>query len=177
MRYIYLLPLGDVDQNLFKRLAEDLEKQFQLPFNIVEKIEVPDYTYDKTRKQYSGSKIIAELSRLNLPDAKKILGITSVDLFSEGLNFIFGEAESPGKIAIISTVRLDPSFYRKIHDSAIFYQRILKEAAHELGHTFSLNHCPNPSCVMHFSNNIEDTDVKNHEFCEKCKKLLELIKS
>jgi archaemetzincin len=176
VRYIYLIPLGNIDQSFFKRLPQDLEKQFQLPVSLIEKIEIPDYTYDSKRKQYSGSKIIAELSRLDLSDVEKILGITSVDLFSEGLNFIFGEAESPGKIALISTARLDPRFYRKKFNSEIFYQRILKEASHELGHTFSLNHCPSPSCVMHFSNTIEDTDVKNHKFCEKCKKILELVK-
>jgi len=177
MNYIYLLPLGDIDQNFFKKLGQDLEKKFRLPVDIIGKIEIPSYTFDNLRNQYNGSKIIAELSRLDFPNAEKILAITNYDLFSEGLNFIFGEAESPGKIAIISTARLDPRFYGKKYDFEIFYQRVLKEAMHELGHTFSLRHCPNLTCVMHFSNTIEDTDIKNAEFCEKCKKLLELIKS
>jgi hypothetical protein len=29
----------------------------------------------------------------------------------------------------------------------------LKEAMHELGHTFGLGHCADPACVMWFSNN------------------------
>ncbi|MBV9667768.1 MAG: hypothetical protein JO327_06520, partial [Nitrososphaeraceae archaeon] len=36
-------------------------------------------------------------------------------------------------------------------DEYLFYQRIVKEAVHELGHAFGMNHCRNTSCVMHFS--------------------------
>ena len=53
----------------------------------------------------------------------------------------------------------------------LFYDRILKEAIHELGHTFSLKHCQNKKCVMCFSNNIEEVDIKKSEFCEDCEKM------
>jgi predicted Zn-dependent protease len=31
---------------------------------------------------------------------------------------------------------------------ALFAERALKEAVHELGYTFGLGHCGNPRCVM-----------------------------
>ncbi|MBE9507194.1 MAG: hypothetical protein IMY86_04025, partial [Chloroflexi bacterium] len=39
---------------------------------------------------------------------------------------------------------------------------------HELGHTYRLSHCPQPRCVMHFSNSLHDTDAKEATFCQHC---------
>ncbi|WP_081825254.1 matrixin family metalloprotease [Persephonella sp. IF05-L8] len=50
----------------------------------------------------------------------------------------------------------------------IFIGRITKEAVHEIGHTLGLGHCPDPECVMHFSNSIVDTDRKSYFFCSVC---------
>jgi archaemetzincin len=167
MRYLYLLPFGKIKEDILEKLARDLEKKFDLPVKIISAIPAPDYTYSKLRRQYDGSKILIELKRMDFPDAEKILGILSVDLYAQDLNFIFGEAETSGKVAIISLYRLNKSRQ--------FYHRILKEAVHELGHTFGLSHCPDVKCVMHFSNVIADTDLKNDHFCQKCKKLYEMI--
>jgi archaemetzincin len=56
---------------------------------------------------------------------------------------------------------------------SVFYQRIVKEAVHELGHAFGLNHCRNIKCVMHFSNSLSDTDIKTSHLCNVCKGHLE----
>jgi archaemetzincin len=50
----------------------------------------------------------------------------------------------------------------------LFYARAVKEAVHELAHTLGLRHCSRSSCVMHFSNSISDTDVKQRLFCNTC---------
>ena len=54
-------------------------------------------------------------------------------------------------------------------DDALFLQRAVKEAVHELGHTCGLGHCRNPRCVMFFSNTLHDTDVKGPGFCTACR--------
>jgi archaemetzincin len=41
-------------------------------------------------------------------------------------------------------------------DTSHFGQRLVKEAVHELGHAFGLNHCENIECVMHFSNSLQN---------------------
>ena len=97
-------------------------------------------------------------------------------IFSRFLNFVFGVADlSKNKSfgsAIISVTRLREEFYRRTVNIALFEQRVLKEAIHELGHTFGLEHCEN-LCVMRFSNSLEDTDRKPQELCETCLKKLE----
>ena len=100
-------------------------------------------------------------------EADKLLGVATVDLYVPSLNFVFGEAECPGEVSVISMFRLDPKFYDQRDDKLLFH-RTVKEAVHELGHTFGLIHCGHPNCVMFFSNSIYDTDLKNEGFCCRC---------
>lgn len=88
------------------------------------------------------------------------------------LNFVFGEAHLRGSIAAIYLARLKQEFYDLESNELVFYDRVTKEAIHELGHSFGLFHCNNKKCVMHFSNSLYDTDFKNKIFCKNCKKFL-----
>lgn len=103
---------------------------------------------------------------------KRVLGIIDKDLYVSELNFVFGQAESPGSHALISITRLRQEFYGLAKDDKIFFDRVIKEAVHELGHTYGLSHCSNPKCVMFFSNSLPDTDRKSSLFCERCLKKL-----
>jgi archaemetzincin len=100
------------------------------------------------------------------------LGVTDEDLYAENLNFVFGQAYSPGKTAVISTLRLNPTFYKQKPNENLFIERVVKEAAHEVGHTFGLKHCPIMTCVMSFSNSVGDVDRKTKYLCEGCRKEL-----
>lgn len=174
MRFLYFIPIGKIEKRILEKLSKDLVKVFGLSVRIAAPIDVPDWSFNKLRNQYQGEKILSELNRLEFFEAEKILGISQVDLYADDLNFIFGQAEAPGKAALISMFRLRPKPSKKKLNNNLFYHRILKEAVHELGHTFSLSHCPDPRCVMHFSNNISDTDYKREKFCAKCEKLYQM---
>jgi len=112
--------------------------------------------------------MLAALARLDIPNDERVLGVIDADCYAPGLNFIFGQARLHERDCFIALPRLRQSFYGLPDDENLFRQRVLKEAVHELGHTYGLGHCPNPHCVMHFSNSLHDTDVKDAEFCPRC---------
>jgi archaemetzincin len=137
----------------------------------------PLYLYDRHRKQWISNRILDWLLQNNNPDDNtKVLAICDFDAYSDELNFVFGEAHFGGKVAAIYLPRLREEFYvRKLDTNKLFKQRVIKEAVHELGHLFGLTHCEKSKCVMHFSNSLQDTDFKDHKFCERCNQILKSI--
>jgi archaemetzincin len=132
------------------------------------------YLYDRSRKQWISNRLLDWLLRHNNPDSNtKVLALCDFDAYSDELNFVFGEAHLGGKVAAVYLPRLKQDFYLKKSDTnERFEQRIIKEAVHELGHTFGLTHCERSKCVMHFSNSLQDTDER---FCERCNRILKDI--
>jgi len=51
----------------------------------------------------------------------------------------------------------------------LLHERLLKESAHELGHTLTLSHCEDYECVMSASHGVEWIDLKTHRFCTTCR--------
>jgi archaemetzincin len=170
---IYLAPVGKIEEWILDTLEDHLEKTFRCQVEIGEGLELPEEAYDSRRNQHFSPIILEKLRQAIKPTkTQKILAISGVDLYVEGLNFVFGEAELGGHFAIISLARLHQSFYGFPENKSLFLERAKKEAVHELGHTFGLRHCPDSECVMHFSNSLRDTDRKQTSFCSRCQELL-----
>ncbi len=169
---IYLIPVGDVNKSYIEKLIATLQEKFGFPVEIGKGIDDIQFTYNKKRKQYHSTLILDEIRKGIPKDALKVLGIADEDLYVPSLNFVFGEADLDGSAAVISLARLKQDFYGLEPDEALFEKRTLKEAVHELGHCFGLRHCSDPRCVMHFSNSLQDTDIKSSSFCSICEKKL-----
>ena len=99
--------------------------------------------------------------------------MTNLDLFVPVLTYVFGEAQLEGKAAVVSSFRLRDELYGLPKNPDKLKERLEKEAVHELGHTFSLIHCPNPRCVMYTSTYAEEIDFKSKDFCNSCSSILE----
>ena len=176
---------GTIATDFYPRLIKQLLNIFN---TIVTTINVYDslmlgstansHLFNNSKNQWNSENILEWISRKALPNSDtKILAICDFDAYSNGLNFVFGEAQMGGRVGAIYLSRLRQEFYGHIPDSDLFQQRIIKETVHELGHLFRLSHCERRNCVMHFSNSLKDTDFKDCNFCDRCTALLELQRS
>jgi len=166
---ILLVPVGDIEREVLDVLHKELAKAFEAVVIRSSPIALPREAFNSARGQYSSSFLLNTLrSRRGLGGQEKVLAIADVDLYASGLNFVFGEAEFGGRCAVISLTRLRQGFYALPENRDLFIERAKKEAVHELGHVFGLEHCPDRFCVMHFSNSLPDTDTKKSAFCPPC---------
>lgn len=127
---------------------------------IGEEIELVSQAYNLQRNQYNAEILLRYL--LKNKKREIALWVIPMDLYTQGLNFVFGLAQHLHG-AILSIYRLSNK------------ELIEKEAIHEVGHVLGLNHCTN-SCVMQFSNSLWEAKKKPLFLCEECKRKINLMK-
>ena len=174
MKPIHVIPLADggaagPSLTRLERLAAGLARTFRAPCQIRPELFDVTFARDSARQQYYSTAILQRLERACDPDAR-VLGVTMCDLFVPVLTFVFGEAQLDGNCAAVSLARLREEAYGLPASEALLRERLLKEAVHELGHTFGLRHCADWHCVMTSSHAVERLDVKTADFCAVCAK-------
>ena len=174
--HVVIRPINKLDNDLLNFLIGALSKEFDyvnVTVSNTPKIDIEDFI-DGMRNQIRSSELLyCVLEKMKPTGEMKILLICDMDAYTGDLNFAFGEAYRGGRAAAIYLPRLRQEFYHLKPDELLFRDRIVKEAVHELGHSFGLHHCANKKCVMHFSNSLKDTDFKQGSFCSNCKKGIE----
>ncbi len=161
---LVLLPCGFVEPKDLEVLMEAFQAM-GMKVAIAGESGVSAAALDAARRQYKADFF---LKMAHQAPGYRVLAVTNCDLYAGDLNFVFGLAESPGRCAVISLFRL-----RVGENEETFRRRAVKEAVHEVGHTWGLSHCQNPRCVMHFSNSLEDTDRKETSWCDGCDRKLQ----
>jgi archaemetzincin len=167
-------------KSIFSPLASHLASIFDASVTITDQppLDRSQPSFNEQRNQWNSDKLLRWLATAVVNNTKSyeprkiILGICNIDAYSSGLNFVFGQASMTAGVAAIYLPRLRQEFYGLDADRSIFIERVLKEATHEVGHLFGLDHCPKRSCVMHFSNSLADTDQKAKDFCKICRNKL-----
>ena len=163
---IIISPVGDVPTWVSSIIMVGLTPVFGFKTEVLVLLDDIEFAYNADRDQYHSTVILQELEKRAPAHCVKILAVTKEDLFIPILTHVYGEAQLGGVASIISVFRLvedaiaDP--VGKGRD------RIIKEAAHELGHTFDLRHCDDSSCIMHYCRKLEDVDHKTDRFCRYC---------
>jgi len=172
LQNITLLSFGNFDADFLKRIAHAVCQEYAVTVDLKEgHIDISEF-YDPTRRQYNGGKLLKAIEVLYATDSAKTIGLFSVDLFIPILTYIFGQAFLEGRSGIASFYRLGNEKYGIQNEDGYLLERFAKEVIHELGHTFGLIHCHNPSCVMRASTYVEDIDQKGMSLCTSCRKLL-----
>jgi len=170
---IDLQPVGEIEHDILLQLRGRLNKVFGCPVTVTNQITIPGEAFNPDRKQYLSDIFVDILKTRKKVDAY-LLGITNVDLYTEGLNFVFGQADVVSGVSVISLYLLRQENYGLPADRDLLIERAQKEAVHELGHNLGMGHCSDGICVMHFSNSLIDTDIKKPQFCSHCQPKLAL---
>jgi archaemetzincin len=176
LKPIHVIPLANGSAtgpalDLLEGLAASLARRLRTPCQIRPDLFDISFARDSERGQYYSTAILQQLERRCDADARN-LGVTSCDLFVPVLTFVFGEGQLDGNCAAVSMARLREEAYGMPGREDLLRESLLKEAVHELGHTFGLRHCPEWRCVMASSHAVERIDVKAAEFCAHCRKLV-----
>ena len=169
MSTLQLLRVGPFEPALARELARQLEAEFQVSCEVLSPIADPEFAFHPERQQYHSSEILGWMEGQITAATWRLLAVTAADLYIPILTFVFGEARLDGKQALVSIHRLRQEFYGLPADADLLRGRLLREAVHELGHTFALRHCEDWECAMSSSSSVEAIDLKGESLCPTCR--------
>lgn len=169
MSVLYILGLGQIDEDMTDSVSGELRTAYGFEIRRLAGLPEPAFAFDAVRKQYSSVHILRSLLNLKPEGENRLLGITDVDLFIPMLSFVLGQAQLGGPTAVVSVARLRQEFYGLPPDLPLLRARAVKEAVHEIGHTFGLTHCADSTCPMSLSNHVRHVDAKGATLCSGCR--------
>lgn len=152
------------------KLASSLASVLGLAVEILHPVELPREAQNPGRGQYYSTVLLNKLQLLRADESELLLGIVDEDLYVPQASFLFGDADQQSRVAVVSITRLRQEFSGFPENDELFFNRILKESVHELGHTLNLSDCLNPKCVMHSSHKVVEIDLKLAKFCDNCQR-------
>jgi archaemetzincin len=154
---VALVPVGNVPREMLRGLADGLAA-YGIVGELRDPIAIADEIVDNERGQLRAEALLDVVAARGAT-----LAVTDRDMYEEGRAFVFGLANIGAPGAVVSTHRLAAL------DRGRFLQRLTKEAVHELGHTWGLDHCLAAGCVMRSSESVAEVDAKGDAFCERCR--------
>lgn len=161
---IAIQPYDGINKETIVKLQNDLTKIFNYDIVILQSKALPKTAYYKERGRYRAEKLLTDLST---DKYEKVIGVTDKDISTTKGSYydwgIFGLAIIDGKECVVSGFRFK--------NSNKYMSRLTLTAIHELGHTFGLEHCNSPICIMGAFNGIKYLD-SNTWFCLDCLKKL-----
>lgn len=164
---IYVIPLDENSRSYSEWLGKTLSKKmgFRLQSGIVSRL--PEEARNAKTNQYYPVPILSKLELLKGSEDEVILSVTEEDLYLPSQNFVFGQANSVGRTAIVSILRLRPEYYGLPEDMKITKDRLFAVALHQIGHVLGLKNCEN-ECVMRIAVSVNDVDKRPDGFCPNC---------
>lgn len=174
VKQLSIVPLDFFENKILSHIRSRLESELNIHTSTLawESITEAKKSEFKSGLRYRSTELINYISE-NLPEEiRKILFITTDDLYSPVFARYFGEAQLNGRVGIVSTFFLKANLNGDPAARVIFLSRFEKEMIHEAGHLFGLKHCQDPYCVMKLSGKPADIDIKSPVFCAACTEVL-----
>jgi predicted Zn-dependent protease len=120
--------------------------------------------------QWDAAQLIEEIKKQSRPwarDGVVFVGVTSLDIGSDGLSFQFGISETG--TALISYHRFTAEFNNETPNNLRLTRRLEKQALSSVGFTFGIVRCSTPWCARAYPNSLDEHDVKENKLCDQCR--------
>ena len=164
-----VLPVGDsIGRDILEIIAANIQAHLAMPAEIVPAVPLPPHTFDLKRNQINALTLLKDLRERNFPARARVLAVVSIDLFIPIFTFVFGEAQLEEPYATISLCRMRRNTDGSPASQSLFYERSAKIAVHEVAHTFNMNHCQDPDCLMKYMPDLDAIDGQDLIFCAYC---------
>jgi archaemetzincin len=154
------LPAAELDA-----VARALAAFYAVRLETREPLALPKSAFYAPRQRHRAEKLLDYLVYHGKAEARVTLGLTAVDISTTKAPHedwgILGLATLDGRSAVLSSFRCRRGAKSPAHARA----RFAKTAVHELGHSFGLEHCPTPGCIMHDGEGSVLTTDSEHDLC------------
>ncbi len=163
---IVLQPLGStIPAAELEAVSAAIAAFYAVTVTLAEPLALPKSAFYPKRKRYRAERLLDYLVADGRKDARVTLGLTAVDISTTKAPFedwgILGLATLDGRSAVLSSFRCQ----RRAKNAAHARTRFAKTAVHELGHSFGLEHCKTPGCIMHDGEGSVLTTDTEHDLC------------
>jgi archaemetzincin len=169
MNELGLSTMDSLDDGILDEMQTALETNFPLLVVRAAPVMMAGNEWDEKRNQHSAPLVLRRVLTTRAPWTRKLLAVTTCDLFIPMLSFVYGQAQLGGRAAVVSLARLRQQFYGLPENVTLLLARSRKEAVHETGHLFGLVHCPDTACAMSLSTNVRQIDLKTDALCPACR--------
>jgi archaemetzincin len=136
-------------------LAQDISVFYRIQCVVRAPLDIPDACFNFERQQYDTAALLNWLAGQTSPASFRTAGVLDIDVYTEGYNYLFGQARLGGSICVVSTARMGQ--YVLLRQPEDRWQSIVR---HELGHTLGLRHVSDQRSVMKFANSLAEHDVQ-----------------
>lgn len=163
---IVLQPLGSaLPAPELEAVAGALSAFYAVRLETRDPLPLPASAFYAPRQRYRAEKLLDYLVARGQAAARVTLGLTAVDISTTKAPHddwgILGLATLDGRSAVLSSFRCRRGAQNPAHART----RFAKTAVHELGHSFGLEHCPTPGCLMHDGEGSVLTTDTEHDLC------------
>lgn len=155
-----LVLLNELEDSVLEAVIDAVSKILEVDVDVLGSAGLRS-GFNPGRGQWRADSVIRQGIDGSSSSKRMCVGLTGVDLYMPSLNFVFGLALRSERLAVVS-------WHRLRNGEDLFVSRLAKEIIHEVGHLEGLDHCPDKSCVMWFSNTLSETDAKGLGFCPAC---------
>ena len=172
---IYIQPLQPAPgPKVIAAVVAGLHAFYPVDVRVLPAVPIPKAAFFAPRHRWRAEKLLDWL-QAHLPvDAKKIVGLTSADISTtkgDAADWgVLGLGTLDGHACVLSSYRA-----RQHVTVQVELARMAKIAAHEVGHTFGLEHCPTPGCLMQDARGKVATVDGEDDLCPVCRRQLHEI--